>query len=354
MKTKMTHFAVALCAFGMFAGLSTPAEAWRAREDTLLGVKRDVRDLDTRIQQESNRLIEALRMQTAEGSAYADKQIEGMVRIQDAADMNATNRMRDEVRAQAESGMFDPSPMTCLLASLFQGGGGSGSGSGATIGKGSNVIAKAIYNQTGGDPTVQQGGVTMAAAVLADRAPYKNYSDATTALSILVEDPTIDLSSPDLANVLDRLYRNAINPLPEKPVTEQELKTPAGVARAAAAQRLQARMSSVGEVFAMTINMREPLLQKDGYGEYLKHSAYNRAVPDMISEMQSLDIRTVYHYAKNAEGTTLIDTMSERDLLKEIRDSLSILTRISYLSLEMQNRQALVDSLTLATLNDPG
>jgi hypothetical protein len=336
------------------------AEAWRAtsawqarQNNTLNDIRDEVEEQGENITEEVERqgenIIEALRLSRGEGSSYADKQIEANKRFTDAAQDNAVQRLRDDFRARAESGQFDPNPTSCLIAGLFAGSGGSG---GSTPGSGSAVASRALEDNSGADPKVQAGGTELAASVIEAIAPFKGRADGTVSFGPIFENPTLDLSQENGQEIVNRLIRNMIDSTPPRPVTGAALSSPEGVALAAENQGRMARNSAAAEVIAMRLNMIEPLVSSASYQPYVDQSAYNRAVPPMISELQAIDIRTVYDYAPNPETIGEREKKTDRALLMDLLNIMAINTRIAYISLEMQTRQATVDAAILGALNN--
>lgn len=308
------------------------------------------RDIGTKIDDLNKTLIEAMRLSTGESSSYADKQIEAGRRFEDASQQNAAQRQRQEFRAEAESGKFDPAPNACILAGLFAG--QEDQPIDTTPGQGSRSGSNVLSQMSGADPAVQEGGPALARSVVDSIEPFAGRSDGTTDISILMENPTLDLNDEATRRVVERNMYNFINPLPPKPITAAELMRPEGVERAARQQMVNSRNSAVMATMVMGTNMRDTVVPIDSYKPLIDDSVYNRPTPAKISELQAIDIRTVAHYAQKPVKGVERSQMSERALLLNILDVLSIQTRISYLQLEMANRDAVVNAGILATLNN--
>lgn len=334
-----------------FTMMAQSAHAWRATSSLQVTQNNTMRDIRAEVERQGRSIVQALRMHAGEGSAYADKQIEAQKRFTDSAQQNAVQRLRDEFRAKAESGQFDPNPYSCLLAGLFAEDGATGGGAGVP-GAGSSVGARVMEDLSGGDEKVRAGGAELAVSVIQSIAPYKGRADGTTNFAPLFENPTLDLSQENGQEIVTRLVRNMIDSTPPRPVTSAEMSTPEGAARAAKQQEVSARNSAAAEILAMRINMIEPLVSSESYMPFVQKSAYNREVPDMISEMQAIDIRTVFDYAPKPEAMKERERKNERALMMDLLNIMAINTRIAYLSLEMQTRQATVDAAILASLNN--
>lgn len=315
-----------------------------------------VRETRQEVRETGDRIIAALRLFAGETSAYSDKQIESTRRFMDASEQNSSERLREEFRARAESGDFDPSPNICLLAGLYRGG-SSGSPSLGTI-----STQAAASAASGADPAVRQGGAALARSIIDRRAELQNLMG--------VQDPTVDpaaiLMHPTVSNegqdseALEMLMRNMIDPIPPRPVTTAEMLTPEGIIRSHRRTIQETRNNASREVLSMLTNMRtpvQPLGDTGGGGSFRAYlddiANYNRPVPDgNISELQALDIRTLRHYSPKPEIFQARAALSERGLLQEVLDALSISNRLAYISLELDSRRAAVETQVLSTLNN--
>ncbi|PTX52528.1 hypothetical protein IQ03_01219 [Gemmobacter caeni] len=315
--------------------------------------------LTEKMEETTLRIIEALTLAAKENSAHIRQQTESQRRVADAQELNATDRMRQEVRASAESGQFDPNPFSCSLLDIFE----SSRGSGAPM-TGDGVTQRAVSRLSGDDEDVQAGGTQIAVSVVNARDTYSGFrgsENATTDWSFMLNEPTIDLSDPQMQDVLGWVVTNSVDPLPEPKMTAAELDTPEGMSMAAEAQKRIARQRAAIETINMSLNMRTPALT-DNQGTFRSmadDSAYNRPVPERLSELQQLDIRTVYHYAPgpnrvngtNGQQNGLVH-MNEKGWLQELHTIMAINARINYIRLELENRNAVVNALILASLNE--
>jgi hypothetical protein len=316
-------------------------------------------ELTDKMEETTQRIIEAMALAAGENTAGLQRRTEASRRIADAQAINDTDRVRQQVRAAAESGAFDPNPFSCSLLDIFE----SNRGSGAPV-SGGGVTQPAINRITGDDEDVRAGGARVARSVVDARDEYAGYRgsvNATTDWSLMLDDPTIDLSDPDMQGVLGWIVTNSVDAIPERAMTEEELATPEGMSRAAEAQQRLARQRAAVETINMSLNMRAPSLT-DSQGTFAgmaDDSAYNRPVPERLSELQQLDIRTVYHYAPgpnrmngtNGQQNGLVH-MNEKGWLQEIHTIMSINARINYVRLELENRNAITNALILAALSD--
>jgi hypothetical protein len=328
------------------------------RDAIIQAIEKQTEDLTEKMEETTLRIIEALTLAAKENSAHIRQQTEVQRRVADAQELNATDRMRQEVRAAAESGQFDPNPFSCSLLDIFE----SSRGSGAPM-SGEAITGRAVNRLSGDDEDVRSGGVRLARSVVDARdanAGFQGSTNATTDWGFALNQPTIDMSDPQMVEVLGWVVSNSIDPLPEPEMTAEELDTPEGMDIAAAAQRRIARQRAAIETIHMSLNMRSPALT-DTQGTFrsmAQDSAYNRPVPERLSELQQLDIRTVYHYAPgpnrvngtNGQQNGLVH-MNEKGWLQEIHTVMAINARINYIRLELENRNAVVNALILASLN---
>lgn len=303
-------------------------------------------------------LIEALKGQSRENSNYQQMQVEAAQRIEDAHQVNATQRLRDEFRAKAESGENDPNPFSCLILDLF------GNGSSSTPdpnNTGSAVVRDIVNFVDGDDPIVQTGGVRMAASIAKDKDDYEDFMEsknASTDWSLMMKEPSIDMEDPKVRRLAEILVRNTINTSPERSVPDAEKGTPQGLGRIAKLEETRARYKAALESIAMQLNMRTSVMEGEAVEKYrtmARDSAYNREIPNRISELQQIDIMTVWNYApkgKRAEDLINGAKLSEKAWLFELHRIMSLNTRINYLNLEMASRDAVVNAAILATLND--
>lgn len=306
-----------------------------------------------RIDASAERIVEGLRGLSGEQSAYQDKQIEAAKRIADGVEQNHSVRLRQEFRARAESGQFDPNPTSCLLADLYE---PVPEEKRARYAE-SPVAGMARTWLTAEDEDVAAGGARLAARIAGEKELHEGFEGSenpTADWGLLVGRPTVDFSDGQMAEVGSRIVINGVNPSPPRPISERELQTPLGVAKAAARQKAEARQQAALEAIDAVLGMRSAAASSAPFMPYVDDSAYSREVPDMISALQQLDIRSSRHYAPVGAVAAQRETKPERAMLQEILDAVAINARINYHRLELESRTAIVLALVLATLNDSG
>lgn len=336
---------VAASLVGALMMTAVPAHAFDYVVDS--GVRRntartvnEIRDLRNDVRAQSRLLVEALRMQTGENSAYADKQIEAIKRIQDASDQNATDLARQEIRAKAESGEFDPDPNFCLLMDLFK---GSSSAPAGPL-NGSKIVSRV----NGEAAVLGSAGAASAIGQMSNRKVVIDGQDASVRGATYFEVPTVDLSDEATAQAATDFFLYIKDPIPMQIVTEQEA---AGSVEKSAQRAIQrgrlARGSLVDESWAMTQNMATPTTPKAQLAGILEGVNYNREVPDNLSELQVLDLRVLSHYLPGPLNT---GTETPAQTLQKIHQLQSIQARMQYMSLEMQRRSLMTQAVMLAKM----
>ena len=95
---------------------------------------------------------------------------------------------------------------------------------------------------------------------------------------------------------------------------------------------------------AMTMNMREERAPSRPFTDMLQQArvTYNRPVPERISELTQLEMSVLAMY-----GTPNPRSTNPSVVLQEIRRLLELSTRMQYISLELQMRQADVEAVSL-------
>lgn len=342
---KLKTALIASVAAAAVAVTALPAAAFQAQEGTLRSLRNNVQDLKD-ISRDSHRaLIQALKLASGESSSYADKTIEAQKRLMDGAQQNSATLNRQMLRAEAESGKFDVDPNACIIVDMFL---NSEAGT-VSEGQGSRAGGDVMRSITGGSPGVRQGGAAAAREVMDGVTPVKinglEIADGSVDLRYLVNSSTLDFENEKVAEAYTAALRNLVSPVPDRPVTAQEMaESPEAVVRAANQQGENSRRSIAINALAMTANMIEPRADSAPFKDMLKEAkvTYNRPLGQKISEMGQLEASILAMYATpNARST------NPTIVLQEIRRLLELSTRMQYISLEMQSRQTNVQAVNL-------
>ena len=333
-------------------------EGRRTREWARDSIERQTGELNRHSDVKTEMLIEALKGQARENTNYQRMRIEADRRIEDAAQINATNRLRDEFRAAAESGEYDPNPSSCLLVDVF----GSEGGPPASDAPSGSVVTERVSKWVAGDdPAIEKGGAALSKHVADQRDRFAGYGGsghATADWGLLLDHPTIDLSDPEMSELAGIIVRNSLDSTPERGVAPGERLTPLGLDRVAKIEEKTSRLRAASESIEMALNLRAATLEGapvEAYRRMAVDSAYDRPVPDKLSELQQLDILTMWNHAPAGERLeTLANTggMNEKAWLYELHRVLALNARINYMILEVGTRDAIVNAGILATIND--
>lgn len=318
---------------------SSPSWAIRAQDHTVRNIGRDIVN---QLEDFYGDLLDAMRQQQGEASSYVDKGIESQKRMLDSSEINATDRERQLIRAQAESGMFDPGPNTCLMVDLMLR--AQDEPERPNEGQGTLAVGRVLQEQSTNTAPPAEGARTTLDNIEPLNTDDYQVADPTTDMTYLFAGSTLDLADPAISKAINALLRNAVNPIPEIALTAEDLKNPELVAEAAARQGRNARANAALQSVAMFVNMLEPRAPKDIYMEYLKGVDYNRPLPgDKVSELTQLEMKVLGYYG----DTDRIGKTDPGSAVKDMLQLMAVMARMQYLSLEMQNRQALMQSMQL-------
>ena len=333
-------------------------ENQQVREQVKSSIEQQTGDLNTHLDTKVQELITALMGLSRENSNHQLAQIEANKRFGDAEQINEMNRMRDEYRANAESGNFDPTPESCLLLDMYRARSGGGSGIGTT---GSDVMAEVEVWLGGESEVVRQGGSKLATHIAEKQLEYETYGGSThgtTDWGLLLDHPTVDFSDPAVAELSALIARYAIDSTPSRAVTDAERESSGGIDRIAKMEEIRSRQQAGAKSIEMVFNMRAPTMDGEpveAFRAKAEQSAYNREIGDKLSELQQIDILTVSHYAPRGDRAVNLASgrgMNIKGWLHEIHRIMAVNTRINYLRLELASRDAIVNAASLATQVD--
>jgi hypothetical protein len=355
MKTIHLLLSTMVVGFALMLAATAPAVAQGCNCGTILQYHRDTQRIigdkidesATRIiraltgQDENYNLIDALQGHAAETGAHIDRTVEASERIEDAAQLNETKRLRDEFRARAESGDFDPNPVACLLMDLFSGSGGTGGQQGGVGGmNGSDVMNAAVEWGSGNHPAIQAGGTALGKYIV-DRDLA--LGGKSTDWSLVFENPTMDMEG-DNGEAIARMTETLFYPAPPRPLTASELETPAGLAEAARREYVDDVISMAQRGVAFGMNMRAAVGPSAPYkvivDDQIAKGAYTTPLGDTISELQQLEIRTLARYAPSEQAVLDRQNMNQKALLMELIDQMALSNRMQYMQLNLDSTNA--------------
>ena len=301
--------------------------------------------------QAAREVVAALQEQTKQNSRYLDRQVEAHKRIADGEAQNAALRLRDMFRAEAESRQFDPNPDFCLLMDASEHG-----QPGGVARQSRAAISESVADWTKGDAQpVREGGIRMAAWLAREReelAQIGGSEDATSDWNWVFNLPTAPATDPDGRRALARLLSNLVDPHPPKPLTADDLQTPAGLSEAARRHSIDARNGAALAAAEFAVRLRLPDTPSEAFKRIAGRSRYAEPIPDLISELQALDIRTSAYFIPDADTLELRHSKTERALLQDLVDIHAINARINYLDLEASARTAVAVAAIVGILTD--
>lgn len=292
-----------------------------------------------------NQITQTILKGVAQLSAYQNRAIEANTRTQDAAQMAETIRERQKARAAAEGGRYDPAASACLDLSGIFNMGKSGQG---VSGYGGNDVANASRNWSYGNEAigkpVAEGGLSVANAIIADRDQLKNVgglADPTSDVRLLTEAITLDTSDQNVSKAYVRMINNMVDPIPPKPITQAEMKSPAGVAQVAARQVDATRRSAAHAIYSYLGDIAAPTGGKElaTWAKSAVTESYPYAVGDNVSELQAVDIFVRSRFS-NPEWHQELAGMSPAAVQREQLLTQALNLHVDWMRFNLERRQA--------------
>lgn len=292
-----------------------------------------------------NQITQTILKGVAQLSAYQNRAIEANTRTQDAAQMAETIRERQKARAAAEGGRYDPAASACLDLSGIFNMGKSGQG---VAGYGGNDVANASRNWSYGNEAigkpVAEGGLSVANAIIADRDQLKNvggFADPTSDVRLLTEAITLDTSDGDVSKAYVRMINNMVDPIPPKPITQAEMKSPAGVAQVAARQVDATRRSAAHAIYSYLGDIAAPTGGKElaNWAKSAVTESYPYAVGEHVSELQAVDIFVRSRFS-NPEWHQELAGMSPAAVQREQLLTQALNLHVDWMRFNLERRQA--------------
>ena len=292
--------------------------------------------------QAAKEIITALKAQTQQNSAYLDRQVEAIKRIADAEQQNETLRLREKIRAKAESGEYDPNPNSCLQYDIAL----TEQNLHLALPPNAKQIIHSVHKWSDGKTVpVQENGIRLAAWLLEEKKQIGSVAgieNPTSDWRLIFDNPTIATTDPVASSALTRLVANTIHALPPAPLAPHELQTPAGIAETVYRNSIAARRSAAMEAIGYGIDIRMPTTDATIYRTIADASHYDRYIPDYIGDLQKLDIRTQFYHVPSEDTLDMRLAKNEKGLLQDLIDVMSLNARINYLRLEVETRNSAV------------
>ena len=207
-----------------------------------------------------------------------------------------------------------------------------------------------------GEPEpVAANGIRMAAYLAREREQIKQAGgaeDATTEWQTMLNHPTLKLDDELVRRALPRLIANSVDPFPPKPLSDDELRTPAGLSEAVRRRAAEARNQAAIASIELSLEMASPSLAAGPYRAIARRTRYEQTIPETISELQALEIRAMAYFSPEPETLEMRHAKTERALLQDLIDLQALNARIAYLRLLQESRAAIVQAAMLGLLTD--
>jgi len=341
---------------GVLTGVMVPSPGWSLFAagcpcGVVAGQHAETREhVTTETTLAAGEIIKGLQAQTRQLSDFLDRQVEAGKRIADAKAQIDTQRLREEVRARAESGAYDPNPDSCLQYDMLD------ARTALTVPMTVDHLVAPVEDWTAGEAApVQVGGTRMAAWLHGEKeqlAGFEGRATPTTDWGVVLDAPSLPIESDELDRVLGRLVINTIDPIPPVALTERELRTPAGLSQSALRDARAARLHAALALIEHALDLRIPTTAAGPYRVVAGTSLYSEDIPDLISELQKLAIRVTHYADPGIETLDLRQTKTVNALLQDLIDITALNARINLERLELASRQAIADAAQLAILTD--
>jgi len=303
-----------------------------------------------------NRISETFLNGIAQLSAYSKRQTEAQKRITEAAQINDVSREKQIARGIAESGRYDPGASACVDLSGIFSMGKAGGGSGLSGQDMTNASRAWSYGNDDIGKPVSSGGLAVANAIITDRGRFigvGGFADPTSDARLLTEAMTLDTSRSEIAGAQIRMLNNLIDPVPAKPVTTEEAKTPAGRAQIAARQVDATRRSAAHTIMSYLADLATPT-GSAGLSDWAKKAApqnYPYGIGDNVSSLQAMDIFVRSRFS-NPRWHEQLAQMSPDAVQREQLLALALSQQIQWEQFALERRNSVALAAILAVLLD--
>ncbi len=351
------HAALALLAALSSAFHPAPAAAICACQSVLTW---QVQAANANRDSNTDRLVEAIQAAAGQISAYTDKASAAAEKIQDASDLNASMRVREELRASAEGGRYDPAAGACgaMSAALRLAAPPAGPPPAAT-GADTQNTGRNYERCAGGNDEVCRGPGAVSAGIIEDRDRHQDTGgvlDPTSDLRVLLQQPTAGAGTGSDQEELDdavwRLTQNIVHPFPPPPVTRAEARTPGGAAAVARRQSDAARRSAPAALLGWIQTRSAANLDMADWARRTAPEGYPYPIDDRISVRQFYDVSVSAGW-RDPEWHRRVQRMSPEAVMREIALQTALANDLALLRLELDlHRAANEAALTAAFLDD--
>ncbi len=359
--TRVLFLTLAIIAFGSMSAAQCRCTAQLRAH--LLGSNQDrakqTATLNVSRTEQTGRIIAAIRASAGQTSAYIQRHAAANEKLSDAADLNASIRTREGLRAEAEGGRYDPAASSCR-----------GYAAAAALAAGEEIVPGSpplpatgadTQNQgrnyercAGGNEEVCQGPGAVVQGIIADRDRHRGVGgvqDPTSDVRVLLQQPTAGSgtgSDPaDLDAAIWRLSQNILYPVPDRPVTSDGAGGAAGRTEIALRQADAARRSAPAALLGWIQTRSAAQLPLGGWARRTAPEGYPYPIDDRISVRQYYDVAVSAGW-RNPEWHKRLMAMSPEAVMREIASQLALSNDLSQLNFELELHRAAVDAVMAA------
>ena len=335
----------------------------------LLGSNKD-RDIQTRSQNESrvenaDRIIAAIRASAGQTSAYIQRHAAASEKLSDSSDLNASIRVRESLRAEAEGGRYDPAASSCggyAAAAVLAGGADPPPDAPPLPATGADTQNQGRNYErcAGGNEEVCRGAGAVVNGIIADRDRLRDVGgvqDPTSDIRLLLQQPTTGsgtASDPaDIDAAVWRLSQNILQPIPPTPVTSAEAGQPGGRAEIARRQSEAARRSAPAALLGWIQTRSAAQLPLGDWARSVAPDGYPYPIGERISVRQFYDVAVSSGW-RHPDWHTRLAGMSPEAVMREVAVQLALSNDLSHLRFELDLHRAAVEAAVAATVIGDG
>ncbi|NKC05447.1 hypothetical protein HED55_27095 [Ochrobactrum haematophilum] len=186
--------------------------------------------------------------------------------------------------------------------------------------------------------------MAVANSIIADRDQLKNVgglADPTSDVRLLTDAITLDTSDGDISKAYVRMINNMVDPIPPKPITQAEMKSPAGVAQVAARQVDATRRSAAHAIYSYLGDIAAPTGGQElaNWAKSAVTGSYPYEVGNHVSELQAVDIFVRSRFT-NPEWHQELAGMSPAAVQREQLLTQALNLHVDWMRFNLERRQA--------------
>lgn len=313
------------------------------------------RAINNRIDTARDTIVEELRLATKQLSAYLNRQVFAQERIVNGQMQNDAIKLREQARARAESGAYDPGAGACavttLLGGLFKSSAGGGS---KPSPNGFDIVNKGRNWARGigpGGEEVREGALSVVNGMIRDRDRFKDlngYLDPTSDIRFLMDSYTINTDDENVENALWRLQQNFVDPVPPPPVTGPQATTPEGKVELGRRLHDDAVRSAAANIMAWHMNTRTPVSEKAA--EQIRKMLPDLpagSIPDKASKLEVMN--AVVQYYNSDDFISKVSSSSMESVLRTLVQIEAFRADLDWMSYQLDAHRSVMDAATLAS-----